>query len=248
MKKMQVLIVEDEPVILRSVKRGVEQLSDLFYVSDVAYDGVEALELIEQNQYDVIISDIVMPQMDGLSMLAEARKRGCNARFILLSGYDRFEYAQTAIDLRVVKYLLKPVDFEELKKCLMSIVDKSESTEVIKKSKKLWEKLKEYLDEHYAEDISCKDLAVQFGYSEKYITTIFKEKNGCTPSRYMVEKRMQKAKELLIKNQDELLLKEIAGKVGYTDPLYFSKVFKNCTGCSPSSYIKQHRNGEESCN
>lgn len=490
---MKVLIAEDEPIILRSIKRGIESFGEAFEVIAIAYDGNEALELMEQEHYDVVITDIVMPLMSGLEMISEARKRGNTAKFVLISGYDKFEFARKAIEIGVAKYLLKPVDFSELKICLEElqkdiekerrkeekrylqelsnkyqdlkaikekefyyifsiisgclgrseyerlpseawmaendfeellkileekykrniyylpghypneklVVISTESvrwkeasefakelygnlhtknfftvcyynqgisgkdfqkqltnlhcelplrivfgentlqclgekdavlswdvTEVLKnavtklsvtftaeemelyvwkcvnawkemrftqfqlqteiryfmehllddrecdttkflyerisydeikdilfellmkkiigdfqkkptKSDLLAEAMKKYLDEHYTEEINYKDISHIFGYNEKYITTVFKEKTGMSPSRYVSEKRMETAKEILL-TEDGILLKEVAERVGYSDPLYFSKVFKNSIGMSPRAFMKKN--------
>ena len=102
------------------------------------------------------------------------------------------------------------------------------------------ERVKEFLDIHFAEEISYKEFNRIFGYSEKYITAVFKEKLGITPSRYVLEKKMELATKLLTSDCG-LLLREVAQRVGYSDQLYFSKVFKNYTGMSPSSYMKKEK-------
>lgn len=496
--KVTLIIVEDEPVILRSIKRGIEQLGDDFQVVADAFDGKEALEKIEEFSPDIVISDIVMPQMDGLEMIEAAKRQGTKAKFILLSGYGEFRYAQKAVDIGVARYLLKPVDFQELREILegmrrdisekrrqvlkenirslingsgqgkpsdcgiyymtviavwgtmgrsgfyeihpasdiiretdfsflaamevkwgkvifgypghyansylfiipvkvphwnsiteaaeeiqehlrsgecfltvcysrkgvpqeylysslremyceipgqlvfgkntittypcgrdFSIISEENAAKMFSndicasmdmeslktvieswcsyweekqmsqaelqvqlreifespvlnrrmdvmeflyqsytyaqleeqlflelspilcpvkgkafsRGEALAESVKNYLDIHFAEEISYKEFNKIFGYSEKYITAVFKDKMGITPSRYVLERKMELAKQLLMSNSG-LLLKEVAQRVGYADQLYFSKVFKNCTGMSPRAYMKKGKDNE----
>ncbi|MDC7288913.1 response regulator [Blautia schinkii] len=119
--QIKIMIVEDEPVILRSIKRGIEQYGEEFYVAAKAYDGKEALDKMMECRPDIVISDIVMPQMGGLEMIERAKTQGVQAKYILLSGYGEFKYAQKAVDIGVTKYLLKPVDFQELGELLQEM-------------------------------------------------------------------------------------------------------------------------------
>ncbi|MDO5423350.1 MAG: response regulator [Eubacteriales bacterium] len=120
-RKLRILLAEDEPLILRSVKRGIERFGKDYEVVAEAYDGQEALRLIKEEKPDLVVTDIVMPLVDGLELIEEAKKEGAAAKFLLLSGYEKFEYAQKAVAVGAVKYLLKPVDFAELQKCLEEI-------------------------------------------------------------------------------------------------------------------------------
>ncbi len=101
----------------------------------------------------------------------------------------------------------------------------------------LAQKVRDYLEQNYTRQISYKDFTDIFGYNEKYLSLIFKEEFGISPSKYILELRLTSAKELMRQNPD-MLLKDIARAVGYDDQLYFSRVFKNSEGVSPKSYQK----------
>ena len=121
----QVLLVDDEQDILNTLQTNIDWPS--YGVENVmtARDGLDALKILEQHAIDLMIADIRMPNMDGLSLLQEVRTRHPNVRYIILSSYREFEYAQKAIKLGVENYLLKPVNNEELdqsiRKCLNNL-------------------------------------------------------------------------------------------------------------------------------
>lgn len=95
--------------------------------------------------------------------------------------------------------------------------------------------IKEFIDNNYSLDLSNQQMEDKIGYSSVYIRKIFKEKYNKIPSVYLMEVRMGHAKEKLLRDVPVAM---VAAEVGYRDPLYFSKVFKKMTGCSPSEYKK----------
>lgn len=88
-------------------------------VTAMAHSGQEALELFKENPVDIVVTDVEMARMDGLALLEEIRKINSRTRGIILSGYDEFEYARTALRLDVEEYILKPVNEELLKEALI---------------------------------------------------------------------------------------------------------------------------------
>lgn len=115
---IKVLIVEDKPPILWSIKQKVLQFSTDISVIGEAFNGTEALEIINKNIPDIIITDIRMPVMDGLSLIKAVNAMNTDCKFIIISGYDEFEYARQAIKLGAVDYLLKPVSQESVNNIL----------------------------------------------------------------------------------------------------------------------------------
>lgn len=96
-----------------------------------------------------------------------------------------------------------------------------------------------YIKENYAKDINTTSIAEHFNFTPAYLSKLFREYRSVTPSIYVIQIRIEKAKELLQSNQN-CKIKEVAAYVGYEDPLYFSKVFKKMTGLSPKEYAKDH--------
>jgi YesN/AraC family two-component response regulator len=117
----KVVFIDDEKVTLKLLSRIVDWEKEGFTVSGSASDGLEGLELCNAVKPDVIIADIRMPQMDGLTFIREIRKTNAAVKLIILSALDEFEYAQRAIPLGVSAYLLKPLDEDSLLKVLGEI-------------------------------------------------------------------------------------------------------------------------------
>jgi len=112
--QIKLLIVDDEPIICRGLQSTVPWASIGVEVIGEAYDGLEALELIARQEVDVVITDICMPEMDGLELTRVLREQKPDIKVIIVSGYDEFEYARQAMRLGVEDFLLKPVNVEEL--------------------------------------------------------------------------------------------------------------------------------------
>jgi two-component system response regulator YesN len=124
----RVLIVDDERLIREGLRGLIDWEALGFQVEAVAADGVEALELLDASPVDLVIADIRMPRMDGLDLLAELRSRGNPVRFLVLSGFAEFEYAQRASAQGIDGYLLKPVDEVELARHLAEVRRRLDST------------------------------------------------------------------------------------------------------------------------
>lgn len=123
---MKIVVVEDEKVIREGMGKILKKLNASYEVAGLAEDGQKGLELIRIEKPDLIIMDIQMPIMDGLTMLTELRKEGCLAKVIVLTAYSDFGYAKQAIELGIENYLLKPIKVPDLKKTLLQIEAKIE--------------------------------------------------------------------------------------------------------------------------
>ncbi len=143
------LIVEDEPRQIKALVNVIRQLQPEIAVSE-AYDGRMALEFIENHPVDVVITDIRMPNMDGMKLI-EALHQAKNApKIILLSGYGEFEYAQRAIKYGVFDYLVKPIGKADIEKLLRKLEqtlmqERNEKMEMQSLTKKLDDAFPVYL-------------------------------------------------------------------------------------------------------
>lgn len=119
---MKVLLVDDEIVVTQILRKAIcwEEIG----VTEVltAFNAKEAKRLVEEEQIDIVISDIEMPQENGLSFLAWVQERQPDITNIILTGFPDFNYAKDAISIGVFKFLLKPVNYEEVKKTVQEAV------------------------------------------------------------------------------------------------------------------------------
>lgn len=118
MGTIKIILVEDEAFALQALEFKVHELGADYEVIDTAENGYEGLEKILSLKPDIVITDIRMPDMDGLTMIEQMQEQKCEALPIVLTGYQEFEYARQAVRLGVHDYLLKPVDPGELRSCL----------------------------------------------------------------------------------------------------------------------------------
>ena len=116
----KVLLVDDEPSIRSSIRSCIDWEQSGFTVAAEASNAEEALRLIDEIAVDLVITDIVMPNIDGLNFTHILRERHPHLPCILISGFESFEYAQKALELRVVGYLLKPISANKLSVLLAS--------------------------------------------------------------------------------------------------------------------------------
>ena len=121
------MVIEDSKPIARDIKRQVEAAHPRVRVTAVVYNGLEALQLLKEHPVDLVITDIRMPRMDGLTFIAEAKRLRPQLKFVILSGYSDFDYARQAIQLGVSDYLLKPLVQSELSTILERLVSEIET-------------------------------------------------------------------------------------------------------------------------
>lgn len=117
----KVLLVDDEEEIREGMAHRIPWQALGLTIAGTAENGIEALDLVERESPDIIITDIQMPFMDGLEFIEQARKRLPFSKFIVFSGYDVFEYTQKAVSLHVTEYLLKPFSAQDLSDLLLKI-------------------------------------------------------------------------------------------------------------------------------
>ncbi|GFZ34359.1 DNA-binding response regulator [Clostridium zeae] len=120
----KVMLVDDEKLIVDGVECIINWEELGLEVAGKASSGTEALEMFNKKNVEVIITDITMPNMDGLKLIEEIKKVNSKTKFIMLSGYDDFQYAKKAISIGVENYILKPINEEELEASLKMTVEK----------------------------------------------------------------------------------------------------------------------------
>ncbi|HEY9061813.1 MAG TPA: response regulator transcription factor [Pseudobacteroides sp.] len=126
----KVFIVDDDPAIVRGLKNIINWEEYGLNIPETAYSGLEAWKLIESSTPDILITDIKMPCIDGLELIRRVKQIKPCTHFIVLSGYDDFEYLKESIKLGIENYILKPVNVEELTSTLLNILEKLQNTRV----------------------------------------------------------------------------------------------------------------------
>lgn len=250
---MKVLVVEDEEMIRKGIVLAVDWAAMDCVVVGEAASGVEALEAVERLNPSLIITDLKMPRMDGIEMLRCLRERGNHVYVIILTAYDSFTYAQSALRLGAVDFLLKPFhdgDLEQAVTALRRRMGGAEREEPALPGLKKGDKSKyvleamDYIGKHYQDpNISISDIALDLGISEGHLSRTFKKETDYTLLNYLTRYRIHKAMELL--RDCRVKVYEVAAQVGYRDITYFSATFKRVTGLTPSEYQDTSGNRRE---
>lgn len=244
-RKFKVIVADDEKLIANNIARKIEQSCEAFEVVAKAGTGLEAFELAQQFLPDVVFSDIKMPEMDGIELLARLRKHNPSVLVVIVSGYNDFEYARAAIQLNAADYLLKPINSEELKRLLhkleVTLMAREQQLAPRRQASpvEIVNSVMIYLRENYDKQIDFSSIAESQAVSAPYLSKLFHDHAGTSPSKYLAEYRMQQAKKLLL--DTKLSIKEIADRVGYPDQFHFSKSFRNMVGLSPAQFREKNK-------
>ena len=254
------MIVDDEPNPLEKLSNYVHQADLGFHVVAKAQGAEDALFYLGMAKPDLVITDIRMPVIDSLTLLELMQEAGWKGYKAIVSGYDDFAYAQQAIRLGVIEYLLKPI-FPEDVKALLERVQRHFDQEQVKVSRLRSEiqaefngsqqtnevdilpsyivQAKAYIKEHFAECITLSQVAKIVSVNPAYLSSRFAKHCGQNFLEYVTHYRIAKAKELLV--QTCMQVQEVANHVGYTDIAYFNRVFRRETGLTPSCYRSNNR-------
>lgn len=133
MNTYSLLLVDDEEEVTQVIERKIDWDKLGFCVIGHANNGLKALEMIEEFQPDVVMTDIRMPYMDGMQLCGEIKSRYPTTKILLFTGFDEFEYAKEAVHLEIEEYILKPLNaieltevFAKLKQKLDQEIDENE--------------------------------------------------------------------------------------------------------------------------
>ncbi|UUZ83856.1 response regulator [Paenibacillus sp. P26] len=124
---MNIIVIEDEVDILRGIQAVIERSRSPFERIFAVHTAEEALELIEEHRPEIILTDILLPEMSGLDMLEAVKSADYRPKVLVISGYSNFMYAQRSIKLGAVDYILKPVQEEELAEKIRAVYQLMES-------------------------------------------------------------------------------------------------------------------------
>jgi two-component system, response regulator YesN len=257
------LVVDDEEIVRRGFREKIAWEEAGFIFLEPCKNGHEAIEMIAQEHPDVVMTDICMPLVDGLEVADYVAKQHPDTLVLILSGYDEFEYARSALRSGVVDYLLKPITSRELSALVSKLKmrldehakrrsavmsdDLAKSQAAIEPpqphnppTSRGWPvskaaEVQAYIEHNFAQKkLSLEDISRDLFISPGYISHLIKQYVGKTFVDALTELRIEKAKQLL--TDSDLKTYEVANAVGFSDPHYFSTTFKKVVGITPSEY------------
>lgn len=242
MSRKKILIVDDEAIVREGLKKCLDWEEHGLEIAAVAENGARALEYVREQLIDIVITDIKMPMMDGLELLRKSKEIRPDTIFLILSGYDDFEYARQALRYGADDYILKPIKEEELLDSLNRICEKyfpEEFTSLSLRPEQYSGTVRQiisYVDMNMEEtELSLKQIADNVLFmSSSHLSRLFLKETGYKFSTFLTIKRMEKAKRLICQNRD-ITVYEVAEQTGFgNNPQYFSTVFKKYFGKSPT--------------
>jgi two-component system response regulator YesN len=237
---VKIIVVEDEYRIRTGLSNLIGKVNANCKVIAEAENGYEGLKLIQSLEPDIVITDISMPKFDGLQMIEKAIELGIQSKFVILSGYATFEYAQKGIRLGVKEYLLKPVTITNVRELLDKLVESETPAEQMENEteqghSQVVSDMLRTIDASYGQRLGLEYFVEKYRLTPEYISILFTKETGVTFSNYLKKVRIEKAKELLLNTNIKIY--EVACRVGYPDQKYFSKVFKEYTGVSAKQFV-----------
>ncbi|MGN0666330.1 MAG: response regulator [Huintestinicola sp.] len=247
----KILIVEDDAA-LRFVYSKKKVWSDCgFSIEDQASNGRDALALIDKKQYDLILTDIQMSFIDGIELLREIRSKNIRSEVVLVSSYDEFEYARQGLVYGATDYILKPAEDNKLREMLLRVKERLTSQRQLSKevraaAEQLGIAVSEegmvynfcrYFSDNSDRIITHEEMSEAFGFSKDYFGKLFKSHMGTSFNSFYSAVKIEKAKELLKTGNYKNY--EISDMLGYSTVDYFSKIFKEMTGETPTQFKSQ---------
>ncbi|NLP35431.1 MAG: response regulator [Clostridiales bacterium] len=246
----KVVIIDDEPIIVEGISRMLPWGDYDCRIVATANDGLEGLDIIRQQHPHIVITDISMPDLDGLTMIAALNTEFPDMEISILTGYRKFEFAQKAINLGVTRYLLKPSCIEELKEAIeimisnlkgknilplndlkeksnVNLVDNEASNFIVANAVK-------YIEQNYSHRLTLSEVAEKTYVSQWHLSKLLNRYVGQSFSEILNGIRIREAKQLL--TDPSLRIGDIAEMVGFVDLAHFSRVFKKNVGVSANEY------------
>lgn len=226
----------------------------------VAYNVSEGQEIIQQNQIDILLCDIEMPEENGIALIRWIRERELDIDCIFLTCHADFNYAKEAITLNCQDYLLMPTSYENIINTVLKVMHRRkqrlqnnrlqeygkswlssqrqlvlDNQETTRTPKELVEECAAYILQNLkSETLSVNEIASHFYMNPIYLNRIFKKEKNIAISQFIIKEKMSLAAELL-KSPDNTAV-AVANQLGYPNYSYFAHTFRKYYDCTPAQY------------
>ncbi|MGI6085281.1 MAG: response regulator transcription factor [Acetivibrionales bacterium] len=250
----KVIIVDDEERIVEGLQKVVDWKNYGCEVVDTAYDARSGAQRIRCHRPDILFTDIKMPGLDGLTMLAGLKGEFPNMQITVLTGHRDFEYAQRALHIGVTRFLLKPSRMDELEEALKTMVENLNKQGAVNSTSEdqpddygtvannfIVRRAVQYIEQHYSEKLTLSSVADSIYVSQWYLSKLLNGCLGISFSNLLNQTRINKAKQMLA--DPSLKIHEISELLGFNDITHFSKIFKKLERVSPYEYRNNPKKG-----
>jgi two-component system response regulator YesN len=248
----KLVIADDEKNVLDGIADTIAWKENGIIVVGKATNGLDLVRTAVKEEADIILTDIRMPEMDGLEAIEELQEQLPDAEFVVITAFQEFEYAKKAIELGVTGFITKPVLKMEVIEQITQAKEKLKERRLGRKALKALQENKEteekkenvpqsaieraieYMKEHIDEGIMMTEVAEYMHMNPSYFSRYFKEDMGISFIDYVKNLKIERAKELL--DTSNMKIYEISNTLSYNSVQYFSTMFKSVTGLTPQEY------------
>lgn len=237
---MHVLLLDDEQLELEQLEFLINKWFPT-WKCEKALNRMQAIKLAEQyhaeNQtFQLALIDIKIPGNNGLHIAHELKEIMPNMDIIVISAFQKFEYAKMSIHLKVLDYLIKPVLEHELVAVLNKYVADNPAVNV---SSDLVQRAITIIQNRYHEPLKLTEIARELYVHPSYLSRIFSEETKQSFSEFLLRYRIKIAQELLVNKPWSI--QKISDICGFSSQHYFSASFKKITGMTPAQYRNQQK-------
>lgn len=238
----RVMLIDDEKIIVEGLRRVIRWDDYGCQVVGTACDAEEGARLIRELRPNILFTDIRMPGRDGLAMVAGLRSEFPDLQVTILTGYRDFAYAQEAIRLGVIRFLLKPSKMEDIREALEVMTGRlnrmetaaAQEEQVSNAGSFIVNQALQYMEKNYQQKLTLQTVADCCYVSQWHLSKLLNRYAGKSFYDVLNAIRIQKAKELLA--DPSLKIGEISELVGYADTAHFARTFKKQEGMSANEY------------
>ena len=239
-----VAVFEDNPLVLKSITSTINWNELGCVIAGTAENGNDAYTLMQEIRIDIVISDIKMPGIDGLSLAKKVSDMGLHTKIILITGFHEFDLARQAVHLGVFDMLAKPVSNESI------CASVNRATEILMEefadlpevspfrapdnASSLVRHAIAFLNLHYPTEITLEIVSAHLKVSPNHLSRILKRETGFGFVEILTKIRLAEALKLLERPDAKVYM--VAEQVGYRDYAYFYQVFKKYYNTSPQKY------------
>jgi len=241
---VNVVLVDDEQLIIQGLSRAFPWAQYGCQVVGTAADGREGLQLIRETHPDILFTDIRMPNMDGLSMIAALKSEFPTLQITVLTAFRDFDYAQHAIRLGVCRFLLKPSRMDDLHEAVNVMVTRlgtdTPAGEALSPSAEdesgsfVAHAAMKFMQQHCTDHLTLHDVAEHVYVSQWHLSKLINRYAKQSFFDLLNGYRVALSREMLADPAHRI--SEIAFAVGYADVAHFSRIFKKVTGKTPMEY------------
>lgn len=247
----RVIVVDDNQLVREAICKTIHWDALGCVVQGAFSNGQEGYAFAREHHPDIIIADIKMPLLDGLSMLEMLRKEYTDFAFIVITGFGEFEYAQKVLRLGASDILLKPIENEEIVQIVRKILNRKEEPEFKAEQKGEREELPvnefvkpydvsvrralEFIRKNLDRRITLPELADYVGLSAAHLSRLLKKNTDKTFVDIVNEMRIDEAIRLL--QEGKYKVYEVSNMVGIDNYAYFYQLFKKMTGKAPKEFM-----------